>query len=195
MGNIAYHNIGDYITNFNLKNYVETGTGVGDCLSHAHQFPFENYHSIEIFNELYLKAVDKFKSNTNCKIHLGNSFDVLPIVLPQLSGPTLFFLDAHFPGSDFGFNSYDSEKDYNTRLPLEKELEVIKNNKETSEDVFIIDDLRIYEDGPFKTGNWVDRARLGGNGIDFIYKNFESTHNIIKDYGDQGYIILTPLKK
>jgi hypothetical protein len=195
MGNIAYHNVGEYITNYNLKNYVETGTGVGECLSYVLQLPFENYHSIEIFNDLYQQAVDKFQPHENCKIHLGNSFDVVPSILPSLDGPILFFLDAHFPGSDFGFNNYDNEQDYNLRLPLEKELEVIKNNRDISKDVFIIDDLRIYEDGPFKTGNWKDRTRLGGDGIDFIYNNFESTHNITKDYSDQGYIILTPLNK
>lgn len=194
MGTISYHNIGELLTNYDLKNYVETGTGVGECMSHALKFNFSQLHSIEIFEDLYNQAVEKFQPFTNCKIHLGNSFSVLPNILPTLEGSTLFFLDAHFPGSDFGFNSYDAEKDYHTRLPLEKELEVIKNNKDVSKDVFIIDDLRIYEDGPFKTGNWVDRKTLGGEGIDFIYKNFESTHTITKDYGDQGYIILTPLK-
>ena len=194
MGTISYHNIGELITKYNLKNYVETGTGIGECMSHALSHDFKQLHSIEIFESLHNQAVNKFQSYTNCKIHLGNSFSVLPNLLSNLKEPTLFFLDAHFPGSDFGFNSYDAEKDYHTRLPLEKELEVIKNNKDVSEDVFIIDDLRIYEDGPFETGNWVDRKTLGGEGIDFIYKNFRDTHQIIKDYGHQGYIILTPLK-
>ena len=38
--------------------------------------------------------------------------------------PTLFWLDAHFPGSDYQGLAYDSEKDDEKRIPLEVELKI-----------------------------------------------------------------------
>lgn len=192
MGNVYSHNIRSILSTFNLENYVETGTGRGDCLSHMIQYNLKKYHSIEIHPVLYQECLNKFKYNTNCVLHLGNSYEKLVDVLKDIDGNTLFFLDAHFPGSDFGFTKYSDETDKNKRIPLENELNVIKNNRDTSKDVLIIDDLRIYEDGPFEDGNWDARSVLGGDGIDFIYDLFETTHNIEKLYSAQGYIVLTP---
>ena len=51
-----------------------------------------------------------------------------------------------------------------------------KNTKQKIRDisnyVFIIDDLRIYEDNNYEHGNWSDRKIYGGDGIDFIYNLF-----------------------
>jgi hypothetical protein len=101
-------------------------------------------------------------------------------------------LDAHFPGADFHFETYDSTKDYDTRLPLKKELETIKINRSNNKDVFIIDDLRVYEDNNYTDGNWSLRKEVGGDGIDFVYELFGQSHNIEKDLRYQGYLILTP---
>lgn len=192
MGDLKRHDIQFYIDKFNLDTYIETGTGEGVTLQHALQFKFKNVYSIEIFEEIYKTAVEKFK-NDNCQILLGNSYEILKNLLPKLNNnKILFFLDAHFPGADFHYTKYDDEKDMDKRLPLYKELHNIINIYNVIGSVFIIDDLRIYEDGPFEAGNWCDRKKMGGNGIKFIYEMFEKTHNIVKDYRDQGYIILTP---
>ena len=121
----------------------------------------------------------------------GPSSSVLPKILHRHDQPIVFWLDAHFPGEMHGL-PYDSEKDMDLRLPLERELRIIKDIRDTSNDYFIIDDLRIYEDGPFSGGVWQDRLKMGGNGIDFIYQLFESTHTISRDYRNEGYIILEP---
>ncbi len=78
------------------------------------------------------------------------------------------------------------------RLPLERELVIIKEGRDTSRDCFLIDDLRIYEDGPFTSGNWKDRKTMGGDGIDFIYRLFQETHTIVRDYAHEGYIVVRP---
>jgi hypothetical protein len=109
-----------------------------------------------------------------------------------VNGNVLFFLDAHFPGADFHYESYTSVTDYNIRLPLKRELETISALRDISKDVFIIDDLRVYEDNDYSDGNWPLRSVAGGNGIDFVYQIFEKTHNIQKDLRHQGFLIITP---
>lgn len=191
MGALYQHNVQTYINDYNLINYVETGTGAGDCLSHALNFNFKNHFSVEIYPQIYEMAISKFK-NTNAKLFLGNSYEVLPNLLKEIDGNTLFFLDAHFPGADFHYETYHGTTDYNTRLPLEREVRTIKAHKDTSKDVFIIDDLRVYEDNNYTDGNWPLRSQVGGDNINFIYECFEQTHNIQKDLRFQGFLIITP---
>ena len=104
----------------------------------------------------------------------------------------MFFLDAHFPGADFHYETYTSVEDYDTRLPLKKEIETIVSNRDTKNDVFIIDDLRVYEDNDYTDGNWPLRSVAGGDGIDFIYNYLSDTHDINKDLRYQGFLIITP---
>lgn len=192
MGALYQHDVNSYITKYNLEYYVETGTGEGTCLEHALKFNFIKLFSVEIYKQIFESANNKFKNIDNCKILLGNSYEVLPDILKDIDKNTLFFLDAHFPGADFHYETYTSVKDYDTRLPLKKELETIVNNKNIKNDVFIIDDLRVYEDGNYTDGNWPLRKEAGGDGIDFIYNIFSETHNIDKDLRYQGFLIITP---
>ena len=101
-------------------------------------------------------------------------------------------MDAHYPGADFGLASYGDEKDMDKRLPLQKELETILAVRDVNEDVFVIDDLRIYEDGDFEAGNWDERKKYGGDGIEFIEEMFDDTHYVVRSYNKQGFIILFP---
>lgn len=86
----------------------------------------------------------------------------------------------------------------NLVCPLEEELSIIANNKDISNDVFIIDDLRIYEEGPFRGGNFPLVARPDNwefTGIDFVYDILIETHNVKKNYNNEGYIICEPKSK
>ena len=112
--------------------------------------------------------------------------------MDKLNGNVLFFLDAHFPGADFHYETYTSVTDYDTRLPLKKEIEAIVNNRNIKNDVFIIDDLRVYEDNEYSDGNWPLRKIAGGDGIDFIFDLLGNTHNIERDLRYQGFLIITP---
>ena len=199
MGTIKRFEIMELIEKHDLKNYVETGTGMGECLEFAMRHPFKNFYSIEIHEEIHTKVQEKFKNiskmyNRECNIVLGNSFEMLPEILSKIEnkGNTLFFLDAHFPGADFGHKQHGDEKNQDKRIPLEMEMKTIIKNRDISSDVFIADDLRIYEDGPFASGNWTDRRLHGGDGIDFIENLFKDTHTINRDFRDQGYVVLLP---
>lgn len=198
----------EMIEQFELANYVETGTGIGECLEVALRHSFENFYSIEIHDKVYAHAKARFDKlaplyGRECEIFHGNSFDKLPEVLEELEGNTMFFLDAHFPGADFHFAQYGDTKDYDTRLPLEREVEVITKLRDTSNDVFILDDLWLYEDGPYE---WQAEGFEKGecpiaedirpkDGIQFMYDSFSETHDIKKSYVTQGFLIVTPKGK
>ena len=181
---------------YDIKNFVETGTGQAEVVQTVVEADDSlNVHTIEVIPEIYDKNKINFSYLKDVNWHLGTSFDILPEILPDLKGTTLFWMDAHFPGADFGLSSYGDEKDDDKRLPLKKELETIVENRDVTNDVFVIDDLRIYEDGPFGDGNWEDREKYGGDGIEFIDELFDETHYVVKSYNAQGSILLFPVSK
>ena len=181
---------------YDIKNFVETGTGQAEVVQTVvEEDETLNIHTIEVIPEIYDKNKINFSYLKDVNWHLGTSFDILPEILPDLKGTTLFWMDAHFPGADFGLSSYGDEKDDDKRLPLKKELETIVANRDVTNDVFVIDDLRIYEDGPFGDGNWEDREKYGGDGIEFIEELFDETHYVVKSYNAQGSILLFPVSK
>jgi len=181
---------------YDIKNFVETGTGQAEVVQTVVEADETlNIHTIEVIPEIYDKNKINFSYLKDVNWHLGTSFDILPEILPDLKGTTLFWMDAHFPGADFGLSSYGDEKDDDKRLPLKKELETIVENRDVSNDVFVIDDLRIYEDGPFGDGNWEDREKYGGDGIEFIEELFDETHYVVKSYNAQGSVLLFPVSK
>jgi hypothetical protein len=192
MGAIDRFDIKKIKEDYNFTDYVETGTGIGGCLDYVMQFNFERYFSVEIHPEIFNSAIKKYESFNNVYLINDNSEYALKNILPQLSKPVLFWLDAHFPGADFGYAAYDTEKNKDLRIPLEKEIEILSSFKFIKDSVLIIDDLRIYEDGPFGAGNWDQRSLLGSNNIDFL-NIFKTSHSIEKDYRDHGYIIIKPI--
>ena len=181
---------------YNIDNFVETGTGAAEVVRSISNIKSDlNIHTIEIIEESFNKNKISHSYLTNVNWHLGQSSEVMPEILPQLEGNTLFWLDAHFPGADFGLASYGDEEDLDKRLPLRSELEIIVKGRDVSNDVFVIDDLRVYEDGPFETGNWAERNLYGGDGIAFIEDLFEDTHFVVRSYNKQGFVILLPVNR
>ena len=181
---------------YNIDNFVETGTGAAEVVRSISNIKSDlNIHTIEIIEEIFNKNKISHSYLTNVNWHLGQSSEVMPEILPQLEGNTLFWLDAHFPGADFGLASYGDEEDLDKRLPLRSELEIIVKGRDVSDDVFVIDDLRVYEDGPFETGNWAERNLYGGDGIAFIEDLFEDTHFVVRSYNKQGFVILLPVNR
>lgn len=191
-------NLRKTVQELNIKNIVETGTGLGTSIKYICDNLSDldiNIYSIELMQELYLHNVDQFKSYSNVNLFQGYSDKQLTLLMNVISSePTLFWLDAHYPGADFGIGgaNYTSEADPNIRLPLQRELESIKfSNRDITKDIFVIDDLRIYKDGLFTNGN-CDRNSIGAEGNQFVYDLFNDTHNIVETYLDEGYVIMWP---
>lgn len=190
MGSLTNFNLKEFIDKHGLTHFVETGSYKGDSLNFACGHNFEQLYSIELLPKYYEHCLNRFKSNQKVSLINDNSINGLKSILGKLNN-TLFWLDAHLPNFyDVTFNSNYIENK-NILIPLEEELKEIVKNKNILNDVFIIDDLRIYEKNNFEAGNWEDVVNLNFN-TDFIYELFEKTHNITKLYENEGYIVCEP---
>lgn len=200
MGQITSFDLTNFINDFKCNVYFETGTGEGVSLEYVLKYPFEKLYSVDIDGDLISAAMDKFKNFNNIQLIHDYSSKALETYVPTIpmDSRILFFLDAHFPGADFHKITYEEsirqfKKD---AYPLEDEINIIKKSRNTSNDVIIVDDLKLYEDGEFEHPNWEykwlqDELNLNINSK-FIYEAFRETHIFTKDYRHQGYLILTP---
>lgn len=188
MGDLNKHILSDFGCNI----LIETGTGQGTGTSYACMYPFEQIHTIEIMPELRDFSKSRI-TDERVTFHLGNSVEVLDQILPTFK-PTdriLFWVDAHFPGVDFGLGlGYGNYVFDDENMPLDRELTVITKHRKNCQDSLIIDDLRFYEEGNFQTGNIdIGKPKVG---IGFIKNYFIETHDFSKDFRDQGFLIITP---
>lgn len=200
MGSIKIFNLNEYITQYGCDIYLETGTGICDCFSHAVTFPFTEYYSIDIDGELIKKAENLYSGEN---IHFIHNYSHLALedLVPKLpkEKPVLFFLDAHFPGADFHKISYEESirQFKEDAFPLLKEIKIIKKHRDISKDVFIIDDWKLYDrDKNYEHSEWLYRELQEELGLitmpNQIINEFENTHNFEINLSHQGYLILTP---
>lgn len=116
---------------FSIRNFVETGTAQGHTAIEASDM-FEVVHTIENSSTMYPRFLPELKQRRNVVLHLADSVVVLPRIVSQLEGNTVFFLDSHWVGA--------GEK-LGPECPLLDELEVLAGR---SHDVVIVDDARLF---------------------------------------------------
>ena len=195
MGELAHFDIATAIETYDLRNLVETGTGMGIGLTFACGLPFTSLWSCEIEPVVLQYVMDRLVDE-RVTLFLGASDKMLDCLwrLPS-DERILFWLDAHFPGAQWGFRKYVDEQNEAIRLPLRSELALIKHHRPRNEDVIIIDDARIWLDDAFEEGPFpanILRSRPAELGIDFIYDLFGETHRIDVLLKGEGYIVLSP---
>lgn len=200
MGQLTAFDLTPIINKYNLKIYFETGTGHAISLKHALQYNFNKLYSVDIDGE-FIEAAQKNIQNPNLTLIHNYSTKALEEYVPLLDQnvPVLFFLDAHFPGADFHKCSYEESilNFMEESFPLELELNIIKNNRDTSKDVIIIDDFFLYEPSELyehkinPVQHILEKVKLNTNSS-FIYEIFDKTHTFEKKYNHQGYLIITP---
>ena len=180
---------------FNIKNFVESGTGDGSSMDKILLTEMvDNSYGVELDDELYENLEKKYDGLDYVHLYKGYTEDRFADVLSDLDdSPTLFWLDAHFPGADYGPAGYGAEPDIDKRLPMEKELRIMKETRDLSKDVIFMDDLRIYVDREFTAGNWAQRKLYGADGYDFVEEIIGDTHVLIEHLADQGYLLAFPI--
>lgn len=123
---------------YGLKLFVETGTGpLGHTAGFCSQY-FDRVFTIEINPGMYCRAKHALAGRPNVEPLFGQSTYVLPLVLPRLDKPTLWWLDAHWSGC--GTPRLARE------CPLLEELTMIGGLRGT--DVILIDDARLFKNPP-----------------------------------------------
>lgn len=142
--------------------FVETGTYMGQSTLSASKV-FDTVHTIEIVEDLQIKARNKCKDADNIFFHLGDTVQLLPAIVNGLADEqkgVLWFLDAHQSGADTSNNG--------EWVPLLKELNIILDGlNRKAVNIFVIDDVRLFS----KHWDW-EGISLGS-----IKKCFEN-HNI-----------------
>lgn len=123
-----------YKKRFNPRIFIETGTYKGEMLDSMNG-KFEKMYSIELGEELYKKAKEKYKNNKNITLLQGDSSAILPILMKKIKEPALFWLDAHYSGGETVRGNLDT--------PIEKELKSILNHPIKTH-VILIDDARDF---------------------------------------------------
>lgn len=197
MGTIAFYDLQRAVDYDRAVRFVETGTGTGAGLAIAARVPFFSLWSSEIIPSLAEQARTQWVFDHRVRIYEGPSVDMLTTLnmLPEYQ-PILFWLDAHFPGADFGLRGYGDEADLSLRLPLAAELAIIKANRPHSRDIIVIDDARIWLDETFEHGPVPEHLREAvcppERNIDFISDLYDGTHEIRVWHESEGYITVEP---
>lgn len=179
--------------------FVETGTGRGASLKHALAASiFDKIYSIEIHQQSAEEAQKAFNKYPQVKVFNSTSEDGLVKVFELLkpNDRVFFYLDAHFPGEFSNeFAGYTGTELSDLALPLERELALIKEYRKEKRDIIVIDDLRLYEQGPYESGNLAEgfvNISSDKRNIDFVYRLF-GDRVISKNFSDEGYLIITPV--
>lgn len=82
---------------FYLRNFVETGAGYGDT-SIAASHLFQNVYSVELCPGVFRDQFEEMQKHPHIRRECGTSVEWLEKWLPELTEPTLFYLDSHWPG-------------------------------------------------------------------------------------------------
>jgi hypothetical protein len=107
--------------------FVETGTNTGNGVANALALDFKEIYSIEIMEEKYRFAMERWKDFPNVHLYCGPTSDHMEDVLSTIHEPCFFWLDAHF----------------GTGTPVYAELEAIKNHPIKTHTI-LIDDMTKY---------------------------------------------------
>ena len=190
MGSLSNFNsfkpLSELINEYKLEIFVETGCYRGNSLDFALKLGFDKLFSCDIDQEAITNCNERFITTNKIQLYHKDSISFLRTVLPAINKNALFWLDAHLPGFDKTSGQVYEKNKHN--FPLEKESTLINNARKDFNDIILIDDLRIYEDGEFESGNWTDRNKFGDLDLSFLDKY---DYNVQKFYQQEGYIILT----
>lgn len=172
----------------NSEVFIETGCFRGLSLLYALEHNFKKCYSCDIDIEMIDFCRSHLKQfSDRLEIVHADSFTFLNELLPKLSNVAsiIYYLDAHLPGLDKGQVKEVVENEFT--FPLERELEIINQHRPNHADIIICDDLRIYEDGDFDSGNWHERKRFNLS-LDFTER---FGYTVSKFNRDEGYFVLT----
>jgi hypothetical protein len=113
--------------------FVETGTFLGDTTEIARNM-FEKVYTIEVKEDIYIKARNRFKPYHNVTCYLGDSSLLLGDICKTLDKPTCFWLDGHYSAGNTGMGAKG--------VPLYEELDLIMTYCKVP-CVILIDDCRL----------------------------------------------------
>lgn len=121
---------------YSLSVLVETGTYLGEMID-ACLFSFSKIISIELSEDLYIRALNRFQDKQHITIMRGDSGKVLRSLVPRLSSPCLYWLDGHYSSGITARGQQDT--------PILEELNSIGTSRHASQSAILIDDARCFD--------------------------------------------------
>ena len=181
----------DFKILYNLINFVETGCYRGDGLQHAIDIGFmeSELNSCDIRQEAVDSCLKRFPTSN---LFTGDSLDFMHQLLPTLHGPTLFWLDAHYP-EHYGVKSASDLQ----KMPMFEEINIIKKLKSNfKDDVIICDDLHVIMDAnnPHCNKQLEDYFKINTSWVDFTTM-LSDTHDFISLKTSESIGIFYPKSK
>lgn len=195
MSSIRDFEIGALKQRYGLSTFVETGCYRGDGIAAALEVGFERAFSCDISHEFVRQCRDRFQGDDSVTIFELESLAFLRQVLPSLSGPTLFWLDAHFPHV-YGLDQFESSIG---KFPLPAEIALIATLKpDVGWDVVVADDLRVIADSRnprWRPGELPEELVVRNLSITELFQPLAPSHELMVDHRAEGALILTPKPK
>ena len=124
----------EYSSKYNCPIFFETGTYKGDMVYSVRKC-FEQIYSVELGEKLYKDAKRRFKHYKHITLFHGDSGDVVPKTLKEITKPCLFWLDGHYSAG----STAQSKK----KSPIEEEIAAILAH-DVDNHVILIDDAREF---------------------------------------------------
>lgn len=115
--------------------FVETGTYLGEGVRAALEAGFEQIWTVDLESDNKWEVEQPLPQSPNIVFAVGDSALFLADLVPTLDVPTTFWLDAHPTGY---FNLLQPD------LPLINELIALSFSQRSSDDIILIDDLRLF---------------------------------------------------
>jgi hypothetical protein len=169
------------------ENFVETGCWLGEGIEEAYRLGLKKIYSCDLCSDF---AIHCMKKHPDAKIFVSDSVLFLKQLLYEISGRTIFWLDAHFP------ETYGLTVDKECRFPLLYELDIIEHvKKDYCNDIIIIDDLHCFQDEFNPVRNVGIEPYHSVSGVSFkdeIVDRFSNTHVFQLIQMDQGVGIYIP---
>jgi hypothetical protein len=116
-----------------LRTLVETGTWKGHMVD-ATARSFANIYTVELDDEHHEAAAARFADRSHIHTVHGDSGTLLPDIVAGLTGPALFWLDAHYSGQGTAGDQAN---------PIEREIATVLTAVERGH-VILIDDARDF---------------------------------------------------
>lgn len=123
-----------------LGTFIETGTAYGRSVGLALDLGFHDIRSVEGDQRRAGSCEQYFRGQLEVRLWHGESVATLPIMLRGVTGPALFWLDAHPSGAESYGQDYETNPAHAQSAVLRAELELIHARKMKG-DVILIDDL------------------------------------------------------
>lgn len=139
-----------------INTFVESGTYLGHTAQKAAPL-FAQVQTVELYEKFYHKATKYLKPYPNVIVHYGNTVDIFPSILSQLTMQhynALFWLDGHFMTC---MSSEDKVENFlpSDFTPVTQELQIIKNSG-IKQSIILIDDIRLF--GTLLNNKRIERA-------------------------------------